>query len=197
MMQYGKSLSPKQRLVGLLVAELVIIPWVLLKLVIEISALDMLLRLLLGVIWLWIPLYIYRYAKSRAQGKAHRLGIVNRLGIITSALLIGGTWLLAILLGLGWLFLQTITVGQISYWIEPQPGKIYKVSDRPYQGPSFGAGCRIIDPYDRLLPGLLYAKGPVLNDECYETWSRHDLPPRLTALPSKQQFLPPGRSATP
>jgi hypothetical protein len=181
MMRYGKSLSPKQRLVGLLLAELVIIPWVLLKLVIEISALNMLLRLLLGVIWLGIPMYIYRYAKSRPQGKAHQLGI------IISGLLIAGTWLLAILLGLGWLFLQTITVGQISYWVEPQPGEIHKVYDRPSQGPSIAAyGCRVIDPYDRLLPGLLYLKGPIFNDKCYETWPGDELPPRLTAPASNR-----------
>jgi hypothetical protein len=184
-MRYGKSLAPKQRLIGLLLAELVIIPWFLLKLVIEIPELDMLLRLILGILWLRMPLSIYRCAKSLPQGKTHRLGT------IFSGLLIAGTWLLAMLLGLGWLFLQTITVGEIKYWIEPQLGKIYKVSDRPYQGPSFGAGCRIIDPYDRLLPGLLYAKGPMLNDECYETWPGDDLPPRLTALPSKRQFPPP------
>jgi hypothetical protein len=176
MIRHGKPLSPKQRLIGLLVAELVIIPWVLLKLVIAIPALDMLLRLLLGVIWLGIPLKIYRYAKSCPPGKAYRLGR------IISGLLIAGTWLLAMLLGLGWLFLQTITVGQISYWIEPQPGKIYKVYDRPSQGPSIAAyGCRIVDPYDRLLPGLLYLKGPILNDRCDETWPGDELPPRLIA----------------
>jgi hypothetical protein len=108
-MRYGKSLSPKQRLFGLLLAELVIIPWVLLKLVIEIPELDMLLRLMLGILWLSIPLSIYRGAKSLPQDKAHRPGV------ITSGLLITGTWLFAILLGLGWLFLQTIMVGQISY----------------------------------------------------------------------------------
>jgi hypothetical protein len=51
-------------------------------------------------------------------------------------------------------------------------------------------GCRMIDRYDRLLPGLLYLNGPIHGDECYETWSGDNLAPRLTGPVSKREFPP-------
>jgi hypothetical protein len=175
----GKELGQKYPIIGLVLAEIIVIPWVLLKFVIEIPLLDDLLRLLLGLIWMMIPMAIFYGSQSLPEGRQRQFN--KRLG----GFMLLGSWCMFILFSLNVLWVKTTYApGQIVYWIEPKPGQVYKVSDIPRRGPMIGAyGCRMVERHERLFPGLLYARGNIHQQECYETWFDEEMPPRLTQTP--------------
>jgi hypothetical protein len=179
MRQYKKFSLTKRSLLLLLVAEFILIPWGLLNLAIDNPHLDSFMRVIIGIVWLWLPIAVYQKASSIGQYRK------------TAILMIFCTYLVAILAGLLWLFFQSLGF-EVSYWFKSESGKVYRIYDRPSRGTSLGFySCRMVDRYDRVFPGLLYLRGPIHAKECYETAGGDEpLPPLKTLKPTPNNPFP-------